>query len=369
MLRLRRGTVREAASPDSPEQALTVELDGGELRPAIADVGLVGRCEQGDEVLVNVEAYDLGLGSGGFDVVHANLTRGLDGQGLPGAHVMKLNYSSLQHAVLPVEERYEPSAEAQGPALPLRDDGVEGWLTRPLRTPVAVLALHGQLAPLAWAFAQTEERGLRLGYLQTPGGAVSGAHCHVVRELRARGLLVGHITVGACYGGEEEALTLAGALHHAARTLSWDAVVCGPGPGIVGTGSAFGHGGMQALDSTQLALALGAVPLLVPRMSSGDPRARHKGISHHTATVLELLSQKVFVTLPEGFDFGGELPSGWQRHEWNRMPADVTGYAGSGLPIETMGRSLEQDPLFFASALAGGEMLWRLAGLKRLGRR
>jgi hypothetical protein len=30
-----------------------------------------------------------------------------------------------------------------------------------------------------------------------------------------------------------------------------------------------------------------------------------------------------------------------------------------------MGRSLEQDRLFFASALAGGEMLWRLADLKR----
>jgi len=35
--------------------------------------------------------------------VHVNLTRGLFGQGTPGAHVMKLNYTSLQHAVLPVE--------------------------------------------------------------------------------------------------------------------------------------------------------------------------------------------------------------------------------------------------------------------------
>ena len=49
------------------------------------------------------QARDLGLGSGGFDVVHVNLTRGLDGAGVPGAHVMKLNYTSLQHAVLPVE--------------------------------------------------------------------------------------------------------------------------------------------------------------------------------------------------------------------------------------------------------------------------
>jgi hypothetical protein len=32
----------------------------------------------GDEVIVNVQARDLGLGSGGFDIVHVNLTRGLN---------------------------------------------------------------------------------------------------------------------------------------------------------------------------------------------------------------------------------------------------------------------------------------------------
>ena len=35
--------------------------------------------EVGDEVIVNVQALDLGLGSGGFDIVHVNLTRGLAG--------------------------------------------------------------------------------------------------------------------------------------------------------------------------------------------------------------------------------------------------------------------------------------------------
>ena len=42
-------------------------------------------------MLVNVAARDLGLGSGGFDIVHANLTRGCEGGGPAGAHVMKLN--------------------------------------------------------------------------------------------------------------------------------------------------------------------------------------------------------------------------------------------------------------------------------------
>ena len=44
-----------------------------------------GSREVGDEVIVNVQALDLGLGSGGFDVVHVNLTRGLDGRRRPVA--------------------------------------------------------------------------------------------------------------------------------------------------------------------------------------------------------------------------------------------------------------------------------------------
>ncbi|MGH2919042.1 MAG: DUF3866 family protein, partial [Solirubrobacteraceae bacterium] len=131
MLRLRRATVVAAGPADAMEQRLAVEIDG-ERRSAIADVGLVGHSEVGDEVIVNIEAVELGLGSGGLDIVHVNLTRGLDGAGTPGAHVMKLNYTSLQHAVAPVEEG-DPDAMPPAPELPLA-------------RPVAVLALHGQLA-------------------------------------------------------------------------------------------------------------------------------------------------------------------------------------------------------------------------------
>src|SRR4051812_27765163 len=103
MLKLRRGTVIDAEAP-SAWQALTVEVDGT-ARPAQADTALVGECRPGDDVVVNTQARALQLGSGGFDLVHVNLTRGLDGKGMPGAHVVKLNYSSLQHAVIPAEGR------------------------------------------------------------------------------------------------------------------------------------------------------------------------------------------------------------------------------------------------------------------------
>ena len=37
--------------------------------------------------------------------------------------------------------------------------------------------------------------------------------------------------------------------------------------------------------------------------------------------------------------------------------ADLEGYASSGLPARTMGRSIEDDELFFKAALAGGAVL------------
>jgi Protein of unknown function (DUF3866) len=396
MLKLRRATVLQAGPADGPEQDLTISL-AGERREAIADVGLVGSSVQGDDVIVNVQARDLGLGSGGFDIVHVNLTRGLAGEGLDGAHVMKLNYTSLQHAVQPVEEaQAEPSRDGAQSGGPERSEGhpqgahgereASELMSLPLERPVAVLALHGQLAAVAWAFAQARPEA-RLGFVQTAGGALAGGHSRTVRTLRERDLLAGHLTAGAAYGGEGEAISTAGALHHGLCTLGWDAAVCGPGPGIVGSSSSLGHGGMSALDSAHTAIALGAQTLLVARMSSADGRPRHRGLSHHTLTVLDLLLEPVTVALPAGIRspagadlrarlgsvFGSSIervkpqleldvdrPARMARHDWRRAPVDMPAYLASGLPAETMGRLLLEDPLFFGAALAGGTVLAEL---------
>jgi hypothetical protein len=381
MLKLRRAVVIEVLSSDGREQELAIALDG-RSRLAIADVALVGVADAGDELIVNVQALDLGLGSGGFDIVHVNLTRGLEAAGSE-ANVMKLNFTSLQHAVEPVDD---------------------GRLSLPLERAVAVLALHGQLAAVAWAFAQAAPAS-KLGFVQTEGGALPGGRSRTVCTLRERGLLAGHLTAGAAFGGEAEAITVAGALHHGLRTLGWDAAVCGPGPGIVGSNSPLGHGGMSALDSAHTALALGCPTLLVARMSSADARARHRGLSHHTVTVLDLLLEPVTVALPAGPGLplepelwadleailgarpaitgsGGrsrgpddrtmrslaqELrvarPARIARHDWRSAAVDLPGYAASRLPAETMGRGLGEDPLFFAAALAGGSVLAAVAAL------
>jgi hypothetical protein len=335
VLTLRRGTVLSAGDPTGPMQEVDVRL-GGDRRPALADIALVGPAHAGDDVIVNVAAVDLGLGSGGYDIVHANLTRGLRAEGEIGAHVMKLNYTSLQHAVRPVEE----SAPAVAGAPPPRLDGA----------PVAICMLHGQLAPLAWAF-QRAAPGARLGFVQTTGGALPGGLSDVVRLLRERGLLAGHLTAGAAYGGERDAITTAGALQHGFAERHWHAAVCGPGPGILGSGTALGHGGLVALESAHTAAALGCTVVVAPRRSDADPRPRHRGLSHHTRAMLELALvpfQVATATAPD---------PGFSRHEWRRRPADLDGYAASGLPARTMGRSIAEDPAFFAAALAAGTVL------------
>ncbi|MFL5873891.1 MAG: DUF3866 family protein [Solirubrobacterales bacterium] len=332
-LKLRRGTV---VSGDP----LLIEV-AGERRPAWADESLLGEFREGDEVVVNVAALDLDLGSGGFDVVHANLTRGLDGGATEGdAHVMKLNYTSLQHPVEPVEERSgRVFADTQPKVAALA---------------VAVLPLHGHLAPAAWAAAQTSP-GLRVGYVQAGGGALPGSLSRDVGSLRERDLLAGHVTASPAYGGQHEALSVVGALA-AAGELGWDAALVGPGPGIIGSDTAYGHGGMAALDSAHAALSLTLPTVLSPRLSSSDPRDRHRGLSHHTKTVLDLLLAPVDVALPEG---ANEIVSslGNSKHRLHRLPVDLGGYAASGLPTKTMGRSLEDDPLFFSAPLAAGTFL------------
>lgn len=333
MLKLRRGTVvaADAVADGVPWQRLTVDVSGVQ-RPAVADVALLGACGFGDEVVVNVEARDLALGSGGFDVVHVNLTRGLEGEGVAGAHVMKLNYTSLQHAVLPVEGE---------------------TLAVPLGKPAAIFPLHGHLAPVAWALAQARP-GARVGYVQTAGGALPGGMSATVRELRTRGLLAEHVTAGPCFGGEREAITTAGAIHDGLAERGWDAALVGPGPGILGSGSALGHGGIVAMDSAHAALALGCATVLVARMSDGDPRPRHQGLSHHTRTVLDLLLAPVTLPVPTGTSDPALDAAQACGHDVHEAAADLDGYRSSGLPTRTMGRDLDDDRPFFAAALAAG---------------
>jgi hypothetical protein len=126
---------------------------------------------------------------------------------------------------------------------------------------------------------------------------------------------------------------------------------------------------MAALDTAHASLILGLDTLIAPRMSSADPRSRHRGLSHHTAAVLRMLLGNVRVPAPtaepsplprigEGDGPLAELREACaDRHEIWPREAPVEEYATSGLPTTHMGRELADDRLFFAAALAAGDAL------------
>jgi hypothetical protein len=304
---------------------IRLEVDGA---PCVAYPRLTGHVEEGDVVLVNVQAGELELGSGGFDVLYANLTRGLRLPGEEGAHVMLLPYAPGQVATRFAEEDEE--------ATPERIDDV----------PVVCLGLHSQLAPVAAALA-----GKRVAYVQLPGGALPVSLSDTLRTLKARRLVEAAYAVSPCIDGDLQCVTVAAALTQAVRRGA-DVVVCGIGPGIVGTGSRWGHGGLAVAEAANVASALGGLPIVAPRISLADPRPRHRGLSHHTHSALTLCLGSVRVAWPLGLD----VPEGVEVVE-----VDATGWeaACAPLPLSHMGRGPGEDPWFFAAAFAAGRLATR----------
>jgi hypothetical protein len=283
-----------------------VEVDGD---PCVAYPRLTGAVALGDDVLVNVQARTLGLGSGGFDVLYANLTRGLGLRPATDAHVMALPYTPLQSAADHAEER-----DDLAPAL-------EGM-------PVVCCSLHSQVAPVCAALA-----GLRVAYVQLGGGALPVSLSDTLRALKERRLLEAAIAVAPCIDGDVQCVSVASALLWA-KAQNYDVVVCAIGPGIVGTGTRFGHGGVAAAEAANAASALGGRPVIAVRTSQADARERHQGVSHHTEAVLELCLGEVTLATEEE-------AAGWEA-------------ACEGLPLSHMGRGPDEDPRFFAAAHAAG---------------
>ena len=93
-------------------------------------------------------------------------------------------------------------------------------------------------------------RALRVAYVQVAGGALPLQLSDTLRALQARALIATTVSAGACFGGDVECVTAASAFAWAAAG-GFEAVVCAIGPGIVGTASRLGHGGLAAADAAE----------------------------------------------------------------------------------------------------------------------
>jgi len=313
-----------------------VRLDDGARAYGLTQ--LTGPVGVGDELVVNTTAVDRGLGTGGWHVVHWNLSRPPFREEGPG-HLMKLRYTSVQADT--------GAGEELDPSLP---DSLEG-------VPVVVVGLHSQV-PIVVAALRRDAPGRRVAYVMTDGGALPIAMSDVVAQLRDRGLLCGTVTAGHAFGGDVEALNVPSALALARHRLAADAIVVGMGPGVAGTGSRLGFTGLEAAPALDAVAWLAGRPIACVRCSDADPRARHRGISHHSRTVLDAVRSTVEVAVPP------ELGPLDDRHRWHEVePGDVAALLASfELPVRSMGRGIDDDAVFFRAAAAAGVLAARHLG-------
>lgn len=308
-----------------------VRLDSGERAYAVSQT--TGPVDVGDRVVVNTTAVRLGLGTGGWHVVHWNLSRGPWQEAGPG-HLMKLRYTSVQVDTGATEETH--------PELPTDLQGV----------PVVVAGLHSQLPVLAVAIAAARP-STRVAYVMTDGGALPLALSDTVADLTDRGLLAGTVTAGHAFGGDHECLNVPSALGVARHLLGAEVIVVAMGPGVAGTGSRLGYTGLEVAPAMDAAAWLRGHPIACVRASSGDGRERHRGISHHTRTALDATRSEVDVVLPPELEVPPDLAT---RHNWVTVePGPIADQLDDvGIQVRTMGRGPADDVLFFRATASAG---------------
>jgi Protein of unknown function (DUF3866) len=351
-VRLRRGTVLRVIDERAGAVELEVEVDG-ERAPAIAFPELVGPVRDGDAVVLNTSARALDLGTGGMDLVVTVEGAGEVDLGDVG-RVMKARYTPLQAAVRSVEESHRDALE--------RSTGLSG-------TPVVCAPLHSMVGPVS--AGATVAGAARVVYVMTDGAALPGALSRQVPRLRAAGLLAGFVTCGQAFGGELEAVTIWSALLAAVEIVGADVVIVADGPGNLGTDTTWGVSALASGQALNAVAALGGAPVAALRISFADERERHRGVSHHTLTILErvcTVEANVAVPALDGADRdlvwdalrGRRLEERHQLVETDGRPA-LDELERAGIEPASMGRTRADDPGFFLAAGAAGVLAGRMA--------
>ncbi|MFC6886867.1 MULTISPECIES: DUF3866 family protein [Actinomadura] len=352
MIRWRKGTVENVRREWPGAVELDVTIGGDGPHRALAYPALVGRPEPGDTVLLNTTALAMGLGTGGYAMVVAVPDRLPPDPSGPG-HLVKARYTPLQATVLGADEQDSPHHEL------LRDADSLGGV------PVVVADLHSALPPIL-AGLLAARPGARAVYVMPDGGALPAWFSMSIAHLKEAGALAASVTVGQAFGGDLEAVTVHTGLLAARLVLGADVIVLAQGPGNLGTGTKWGFSGVSAGEAINAAAVLDGRPVGSLRVSEGDLRERHLGVSHHSLTAYGRVAlARAEIVVPElGGEFGARVaaaaaPLG-DRH--TLVPVGVEGLHEAlrdaekewGVRLSTMGRRLDADLAYFLAAAAAG---------------
>lgn len=325
--------------------------DALEPADAINYTLLTGRVNVGDRVLINTTAVHLELGTGGYHFVVANLTRPAFRQPAQG-HIMKLRYTPHQLNVLSVDAPESPHHSVLQDA-----DNIAGM-------PVIIGELHSMIAPAAAGVKAIAGTSVHIAYVMTDSAALPLPFSHLVRRLKVTRMVDVTITIGQAFGGDVEAVNVFTALLAAKHVLNADVAIVAPGPGHLGTGTKFGFSGIELGWMIDAAHTLGGKPVFIPRVSFADPRPRHCGISHHTPTILMRVAyapatvcfHNVTGDSRDTLEMHLSIHGIANRHTvvWEDGTPGIQLAQELGLPLHSMGRQYEDDPVYFLTAAAGG---------------
>jgi hypothetical protein len=359
VIQIRRGVVRAITATRPGAQELEVEVEGS-VAPAVHYPDLAGEVAVGDAVVLNATALELGLGTGGVHFVIAVEGRSVPEAPATGGRVIKARYTPVQTAVASVEESHAAVLEASA--------GLR-------QMPVVCAPLHSMLAPIAAGVKRTVP-DLRVAYVMTDGAALPGGFSRLVAELRTARLLDGWITCGQAFGGELEAVTVWTGLLAASELLEADVVVVADGPGNLGTETTWGVSALASGHALMAAATLDGRPIPALRVSFADGRERHRGVSHHSLTILADVC-KVDVNVPvPALAEEAERAEVWEALRARKLEdvhhlVEVDGRPAVDelrerrIDVRSMGRGIDDDPAFFLAAGAAGVLAGRLAAENR----
>ncbi|MGI5822327.1 MAG: DUF3866 family protein [Dethiobacteria bacterium] len=330
-------------------QCLEIRLEGKKEK-ALNYTGLTGAALPGHRVLLNTTAVKLKLGSGGFHFVMANhacqrMTFS------PHGHIIKLRYTPLQFKVQTYEEILgdkEPESALK------RYPGLKN-------TPVIIGELHSMVAPFTLMLKKINP-ARKIVYVMTDSAALPLYLSNAVHRLQADRLLAGTVTYGQAFGGDLETVNAYTALIAAKEALNADVILLAPGPGVVGTATRYGYSGIEQGEHVERVRKFQGLPVVIPRLSFAEKRNRHYGLSHHVLTALgEISRERAYLPLPrlsreKMLILYKQLRASrlFSKHKVTLIsktpPFDAS--AQETYRLQSMGRSLQEDPAFFAAIAA-----------------
>jgi hypothetical protein len=226
--------------------------------------------------------------------------------------------------------------------------------------PVITADLHSAL-PAILAGIHADRPDARVAYLMTDGGALPAWFSRTLDGLR--GHLAGTITTGQSFGGDLEASTVHTGLLAARHVLHADVTIVAQGPGNLGTGTTWGFSGVALGEAVNAVAVLGGRPVGSLRISDGDGRDRHRGISHHSLTAYgKVALAPADLPVPDRLEpalaaaVDAALAPLSERHRIVRVASGGLDAALRACPVQlsTMGRKLDQDHGYFLSAAVAG---------------